>query len=230
MKKKPNYCKYQLRSRRAFDAFHHRVFRQCVSLCEIWIEIFETRKHLTTSLAERILLFLIFFCCFPLSDHSECVVCVFAQLKLVPNNSLSDPDCYGILWLYWDRDGWLWQVLYARCDRCHRYVLATTDGNDKMCVLGQIITRHWKNSVSTFLSAKSTMTETSSTKMASRIPFRTKDDDWRFNNLASIGYRLLCCCKWHSCDSDSSREMDLMGFEIRKKYAVCKCNRDSTSH
>lgn len=28
------------------------------------------------------------------------------------------------------------------CDRCHRYVLATTDGNDKMCVLGQIITRH----------------------------------------------------------------------------------------
>lgn len=57
----------------------------------------KTRKHLTTSLAERILLFLIFFCCFPLSDHSECVVCVFAQLKLVPNNSLSDPDCYGIL-------------------------------------------------------------------------------------------------------------------------------------
>lgn len=115
------------------------------------------------------------FVCFSLCQ--TIVPCVSAQReKLVPNNSLSDPDCYGIL--YWDRNVRLAGT--SRCWSLQCYVLATTgakeedrmEGDDETCVLLQIITRHWEKFPPLY--SHIVDGETSFTKMALSIPYQPK--------------------------------------------------------
>lgn len=117
IRRSQSYCNYNREGH--FVTF---LFCQSVSSCNIWNGIFKkpesTWRDVSLSTKEFSCLdgSLACFLLLPLSDHSECRVCVrtaaaIARRKPVPNNSLSDPDCYGILWLYWDR--YVWQVLYA---------------------------------------------------------------------------------------------------------------------